>query len=918
MLRTRGGSAVVVAVLAATTFVGGFTPAPAGGAPPAPADPSPTFPPLASWLNVFDDDFDGTFNGQSIVDAKNIDGQSVADGIDDRVWVDMYGSATADAVSVSSTAPGGDPGGGSGYLRMRSFTSGGSTHSANTLATGETGENPGGTTRGFFEATYGYAEARVKLVQPEGVTSAFWMYSRDLHWNYSKPLRDPANAGIEVDVFEEWDDPARISHTTHWDGYADTHQGQATGNTVVCPGSPCGGNFHTYGVLWGPTGYRYFIDGQETGFMARGASHHPEFFLISTLPEGGHDFGPLGAATNAEMLVDYVKVWQPALPDFANRTATRNVPFSIPFQTSAIVTEQTPGLPGPRVGSLQIVSSNTGVIKNTDLVITGTGADRTLTVLPSGTAGTTTLWIVARAPDTSIIASDVFDVTVSDPAASLPTLSSGALPDKGLASSTPTSVAFATAAAEGPAPTVTAVSSNQYLLPNSGLGVTTTGQTRALSITPLPTRTGTADITITVTDPADSSTSTDTFKVTVTHAKPANPGFESGLSPWVMVGGTGAPASGAARTGSQGFHMDIGAMKQKIAVEPNSTYAIGAWGRTSAAGGSFQLGIVDLDKDVAGDQQTTTTFTSTSWTRKDLVFTTGKFTEEVEVFVNNYLVSSVGFDVDDFYLADGPEVRRIADQSIGHSTCVSPVFWVGRVGAESAPWTVTAAVVGGDTSLITGVTVVSSNAANLYERRLRITPTTDTTKSGSATVRVTATDVEGRSRTDDITVWVNAGSFRNGSFEHVLTSNYTYPGCAAITAGWDKTAAPNSEAPHIDPYNWATGYKNPGLIVRTAGIMKQNVTGLQANTEYILSGWVGLQTWPDTVTLPDGAGLRISGDVTPLNPTTGESAKKSTGWQQLSVRFRTGSAGTATVQLFAPNHPTYEGRFHDITLTKAP
>jgi hypothetical protein len=42
------------------------------------------------------------------------------------------------------------------------------------------------------------------------------------------------------------------------------------------------------------------------------------------------------------------------------------------------------------------------------------------------------------------------------------------------------------------------------------------------------------------------------------------------------------------------------------------------------------------------------------------------------------------------------------------------------------------------------------------------------------------------------------------------------------------------------------------------------------------------------------------------------------GWSgSLSIRFRTGAAGTARVLLTGPNVPTYAGQFHDITLLPA-
>ena len=113
------------------------------------------------------------------------------------------------------------------------------------------------------------------------------------------------------------------------------------------------------------------------------------------------------------------------------------------------------------------------------------------------------------------------------------------------------------------------------------------------------------------------------------------------------------------------------------------------------------------------------------------------------------------------------------------------------------------------------------------------------------------------------TVWVNAGSFRNGSFEHHPFADHTYPGCASIPRAWNHFFAPNAKYEVIQQYDWKYGFRNYGLRLRQVvpssgnpfgGFVLQDVTGLAPNTEYVVSGWLGLDTWPDqNVTLPDGS-----------------------------------------------------------------
>src|SRR5919106_4707531 len=101
MLGTRARS--IAAALAATlvTASAGLGGLAVESAPrPALAAPSPTFPPIANWLTVFEDEFDGKFNDQPIVDATNVDGATARDGLDDRVWLPWSNN---DAQSISVT-----------------------------------------------------------------------------------------------------------------------------------------------------------------------------------------------------------------------------------------------------------------------------------------------------------------------------------------------------------------------------------------------------------------------------------------------------------------------------------------------------------------------------------------------------------------------------------------------------------------------------------------------------------------------------------------------------------------------------------------------------------------------------------------------------------------------------------------------
>jgi hypothetical protein len=200
-------------------------------------------------------------------------------------------------------------------------------------------------------------------------------------------------------------------------------------------------------------------------------------------------------------------------------------------------------------------------------------------------------------------------------------------------------------------------------------------------------------------------------------------------------------------------------------------------------------------------------------------------------------------------------------------------------------------------------------------------------------------------------VWVNAGSFRNGSFEypgnpeHIPGNNLgwwnvligepppppaaTYPGCANSSPAWNTVFASGGAKAFvdwIDLFGGMQGFRHRGLTVdrgtEPAGQVLQTVTDLQPNADYVVSGWVELRGPAPGVTLPDGARLRVDGGGV---VTAVEAARRTSGWERLSVRFRTGpTAGPVLVWLIAPRDPdptqgpVYVGRFDDITLTKAP
>lgn len=155
-------------------------------------------------------------------------------------------------------------------------------------------------------------------------------------------------------------------------------------------------------------------------------------------------------------------------------------------------------------------SDNTALIPNNpaNLVLGGTGSDRTITVIPSaGQQGVANILVLVTDGD-SLSTSESFQVVVGspgiDPIASQMTRVGTAFAPVGISVSdaeTPNSLI------------VTATSGNQALISDSGLVISGTGTSRTLQITAEPGQTGVAVITVSVSDSVH--TVNTTFKAAV-------------------------------------------------------------------------------------------------------------------------------------------------------------------------------------------------------------------------------------------------------------------------------------------------------------------------------------------------------------------------------------------------------------------
>lgn len=156
------------------------------------------------------------------------------------------------------------------------------------------------TTRGKFQHSFGYYVARVKFQSQPGHWSAFWITGPG-----TGKVGDGARDGCEIDIMEKpWLDE-RVQHTFHWDGYGKHHQ--SVGYVSKTPSVMEG--WHTFGLLWLPEEYVFFVDGKEKWrSKAGGVCQVPQYILLSE--EIGPWAGDIAQAKLPDQfLVDYVRVY---------------------------------------------------------------------------------------------------------------------------------------------------------------------------------------------------------------------------------------------------------------------------------------------------------------------------------------------------------------------------------------------------------------------------------------------------------------------------------------------------------------------------------------------------------------------------------------------------------------------------------
>lgn len=157
-----------------------------------------------------------------------------------------------------------------------------------------------------FETKYGYFEIKAKLPKIQGIQSAFWLMSN----NYGKVIDDLSYSGMEIDIMEYVKTaPGYVHFSTHWNGYGQFHQ-----KNIYSQYYPKieDGQWHTFGLLWTSSSYKFYIDGVLMHQKNDAVSQSNQYIKLSS------EIGPWGGGIEAiskenlpdQFEIDYIRVYQ--------------------------------------------------------------------------------------------------------------------------------------------------------------------------------------------------------------------------------------------------------------------------------------------------------------------------------------------------------------------------------------------------------------------------------------------------------------------------------------------------------------------------------------------------------------------------------------------------------------------------------
>jgi len=347
-------------------------------------------------------------------------------------------------------------------------------------------------------------------------------------------------------------------------------------------------------------------------------------------------------------------------------------------------------------------SSNTTLVPNANIVLGGSGANRTVTVTPAANqSGTAT--ITVSVSDGGLSANDNFVLTVNALSNTAPTISN--IADRTINEDANTgAVAFTVGDAETAVTslTVSTSSSNTTLVPTANIVLGGSGANRTVTVTPAGNQSGAATITVTVSD--GSLSTSDTFVLTVTAVNDA-PTISNIADRTINEdANTGAVAFTIGDIETAAASLTVTTASSNTTLVPNATIVLGGSGANRTV-------TVTPAANQSGAATITVTVSDGALTTSDTFVLT---------------VAAVN---------DAPTISNIADQTINQNGNTGALaFTIGDI--ETAATSLTVTTASSNTTLVPSANIVlGGSGAN---RTVTVTPAVN--QSGSATITVTASD----------------------------------------------------------------------------------------------------------------------------------------------------------------------------------
>jgi beta-glucanase (GH16 family) len=156
--------------------------------------------------------------------------------------------------------------------------------------------------KGLFERTYGYFEARIRFPVFKGTWGAFW-----LMYGSGSIVNGSGKDDTEIDIIESiFNEQGKSNSALHWDGYGDGHKSESktyTGTNIY------NGDFHTFALEWNEKEYVFLIDNVEKWRTTAGGVCQVPLYMKLTV-----EAAPWAGTINMNelpvyVLVDFVKVY---------------------------------------------------------------------------------------------------------------------------------------------------------------------------------------------------------------------------------------------------------------------------------------------------------------------------------------------------------------------------------------------------------------------------------------------------------------------------------------------------------------------------------------------------------------------------------------------------------------------------------